>query len=238
MNSNEPDKNWNKNPLLLRLIGMGRPYFVKTPWWLKKFYSQRLWSINTKEKIIYLTFDDGPHTKATIFVLDELKKYNAKATFFCIGKNVVAHSHVYRRILDEGHRVGNHTHQHLNGWKTKSNIYLHDIAEAARYIDSPLFRPPYGRINSFQAKNINKALKNKGAKIIMWSVLSGDFDNIITKEKCLENVILYTKPGSIVVFHDSEKAFSHLEYALPKILQFFSEKGYLFESLQPEIIKS
>jgi peptidoglycan/xylan/chitin deacetylase (PgdA/CDA1 family) len=237
MNVQQSEKDWNRNPFLLKVIGMGKSYFVKTPWWLKKFYSQRLWSIDTKEKIIYLTFDDGPHPIVTQFVLDELKKYSAKATFFCIGKNVVAHPHVYRRILDEGHRVGNHTYQHLNGWKTKSNIYLHDIAEAARYIDSPLFRPPYGRINSFQAKNINKALKNKGAKIVMWSVLSGDFDNIITKEKCLENVILFTKPGSIVVFHDSEKAFYHLEYALPKVLQFFSEKGYLFENLQTEIIK-
>jgi peptidoglycan/xylan/chitin deacetylase (PgdA/CDA1 family) len=238
MNLQEEEKDWSKNPFLLKVIGLGKSYFVKTPWWLKKFYSQRLWSIDTKEKIIYLTFDDGPHPVATQFVLDELKKYNAKATFFCIGKNVVAYPSIYNQILDEGHRVGNHTHQHLNGWKTKSNVYLHDIAEAARYIDSPMFRPPYGRINSFQAKNINKALKNKNAKIVMWSVLSGDFDNIITKEKCLENVILYTKPGSIVVFHDSEKAFPHLEYGLPQVLQYFSKKGYLFQSLQSGLIKT
>jgi len=238
MNVEQAENNWNKNPFLLKVMGLGKSYFVKTPWWLKKFYPQRLWNIDTKEKIIYLTFDDGPHPVATQFVIGELKKYNAKATFFCIGKNVVAYPDIYRRILDEGHRVGNHTHQHLNGWKTKSNVYLPDIAEAAHYIDSPLFRPPYGRINSFQARNINKALKNKGAKIIMWSVLSGDFDNIITKEKCLENVMLYTKPGSIVVFHDSKKAFPHLEYSLPRVLQSFSEKGYLFESLQSGIIKT
>jgi peptidoglycan/xylan/chitin deacetylase (PgdA/CDA1 family) len=232
MNVQRTEESWNKNPFLLKVIGVGKSYFVNTPWWLKKFYPQRLWNIDTKEKNIYLTFDDGPHPIATQFVLDELKKYNAKATFFCIGKNVVAYPSVYKRILDEGHRVGNHTHQHLNGWKTDSNIYLHDIAEAARYIDSPLFRPPYGRINSFQAKNINKALKNKDAKIVMWSVLSGDFDSNIKKDKCFENVILNTKPGSIVVFHDSEKALPHLEYSLGQVLQFFSKKGYLFESLR------
>ena len=113
------------------------------------------WDIETNEKIIYLTFDDGPHPADTPFVLDELKKYNAKATFFCIGKNVVALPDIYKRILEEGHTVGNHTYNHLNGWKTKDDIYLNDIAEAANYIDSDLFRPPYGRIRCFQAKNIS-----------------------------------------------------------------------------------
>ena len=237
MNIQQAKEDWNKNPLLLKVLGMGKPYFVKTPWWLKKFYSKRLWNSNTKKRIIYLTFDDGPHPDATIFVLDELKKYNAKATFFCIGKNVATYPDIYRYILDEGHSVGNHTYQHLNGWETKNNVYLNDVAEAAKYIDSPLFRPPYGRINSFQAKYIGKALRNEKAKIVMWSVLSGDFDPMISKERCLENVVLNSKAGSIVVFHDSEKAFTHLQYTIPKVLQFFSKKGYLFESLRPEIIK-
>jgi peptidoglycan-N-acetylglucosamine deacetylase len=231
MDIQKAENKWNKNPLLLKIIGMGKPYFVKTPWWLKKFYSQRLWNVNTQEKIIYLTFDDGPNPKATPFVLDQLKKYNAKATFFCIGENVITYPHIYTRIIDEGHKVGNHTHHHLNGWKTNSDIYLHDVAEAARYIDSSLFRPPYGRMGSFQAKNINKALKVPRAKIIMWTVLSGDFDTDITKEKCLQNVIVHARPGSIIVFHDSEKAFPRLEYALPGVLKFFSEKGYVFENL-------
>lgn len=227
----QTEKDWAKNPFLLKLIGMGKSYFVKTPWWLKKFYAQRIWDIDTKEKIIYLTFDDGPHPEASPFILDELRKYNAKATFFCIGKNVVDRSNLYERILDEGHRVGNHTHQHLNGWHTRTDVYLKDIAEAAQYIDSSLFRPPYGRISSFQAKNINKVLKDD-AKIVMWSVLSGDFDSNINREQCLQNVVLNAKPGSIVVFHDSEKAFSLLQYVLPRVLQFFSEKGYLFERLK------
>lgn len=206
-------------------------YFVKTPWWLKRIYSYYLWDIKTKEKIIYLTFDDGPHPVATPFVLDELKKHDAKATFFCIGKNVVAHPDVYARIINEGHAAGNHTQNHLNGWKTKDDIYLSDVTEAGKYIDSSLFRPPYGRITSFQAKHINKALKKEDVKIIMWDVLSADFDNGITKEKCLENVILNAGKGSIVIFHDSQKAFERLEYCLPRTLEFFRERGYKFDKI-------
>jgi peptidoglycan-N-acetylglucosamine deacetylase len=207
-------------------------YFVKTPWWLKKIYSSYVWSVDTKEKIIYLSFDDGPHPIATSFVLDELKKYNAKATFFCIGKNVVAEQAIYKRILDEGHAVGNHTYNHFNGWKTKDDIYLDDVKEAGKFIDSIMFRPPYGRITSFQAKNINGALKKTFVKIIMWDVISGDFDNSLTGDQCLQNVILNTTKGSMVVFHDSEKAFSRLQFLLPGVLKFFVKKGYRFERLE------
>ncbi len=205
-------------------------YFIKTPWWLKKVYPRRVWHINTKEKAIYLTFDDGPHPVATTFVLDELKKYNAKASFFCIGKNVAEHENIYKRILDEGHSTGNHTHQHLNGWTTSDKDYLADIEAALPFIDSDLFRPPYGRLRRSQAQQIPKTM-NRSAKIIMWDVLSGDFDPSISKEKCLGNVSRYTVPGSIVVFHDSEKAFSNLAYALPRVLQIFSEMGYVFRPL-------
>lgn len=206
-------------------------YFVKTPWWLKKIYPSYIWHIGTDEKIIYLTFDDGPHEHATPFVLDELKKHNAKATFFCIGKNVVAHGGIYKRILEEGHTVGNHTYHHLNGWKTPDAEYLKDVSEAAKVIDSSLFRPPYGRIRSFQAKNIGAAMKEPSSKIVMWDVLSGDFDNGITKSQCLQNVVLNAKKGSIIVFHDSEKAFPLLEYVLPHTLDFFVNKGFRFEGL-------
>ena len=209
-----------------------KKYFVKTPWWLKKIYSSYIWSVDTKEKIIYLSFDDGPHSVATPFVLDELKKYNAKATFFCIGKNVVAEPVIYKRILDEGHAVGNHTYNHFNGWKTKDDVYLDDVREAGKFIDSIMFRPPYGRITSFQAKNINAALKKTVAKIIMWDVISGDFDNTLNGDQCLQNVILNTTKGSIVVFHDSKKAFSRLEFLLPEVLKFFEKKGYRFERLE------
>lgn len=207
-------------------------YFIKTPWWLKKIYSSYLWSVNTKEKVVYLTFDDGPHAIATPFVLDQLKQYDAKATFFCIGKNVLNEPQIYRRILDEGHAVGNHTHHHLNGWKTDNELYLADVNEAGKYIDSVLFRPPYGRITSFQAKNMNAALKKNNTKIIMWDVISGDFDESLTGEQCLQNVILNATTGSIIVMHDSEKAFSRLKFCLPLLLSFFCEKGYQLKKLE------
>jgi peptidoglycan-N-acetylglucosamine deacetylase len=206
-------------------------YFIKTPWWLKKIYSSYVWSMPVKEKVLFLTFDDGPHPAITPFVLDELKKRNAKATFFCIGKNVQAHPDVYRRILDEGHAVGNHTQHHLNGWKTGNKEYLADIHEAGKYIDSALFRPPYGRITSFQARNLQGALKKPEAKVIMWDVLSADFDETLSGEKCLQHVILNAGKGSVIVFHDSGKAWKRLEYALPKVLDFFEKKGFRFEKL-------
>jgi len=206
-------------------------YFVKTPGWLKKIYDSYIWSIPGSDKILYLTFDDGPHPVATPFVLKELKKYNVLATFFCIGKNVVAYPDIYKQIIQEGHSVGNHTYNHLNGWKTNNNDYLKDIALASDEIDSYLFRPPYGRITSFQAKNLKPVMKGKEPKVIMWDVLSGDFDTACSPQQCLANVLFASVPGSIIVFHDSEKAFSKLEYALPRVLQYFSEKGYLFKSL-------
>jgi len=207
-------------------------YFIKTPWWVKKIFPFYTWNIPTKEKILYLTFDDGPHPEITPFVLKELKKYNALATFFCIGKNVLAYADIYKQVLGEGHTVGNHTQNHLNGWKTPNDAYMKDIAEAANYIDSNLFRPPYGRITLFQAKNLPAAMKGRKAKIIMWDVLSADFDEDITAEQSLQFVIFRSSPGSIIVFHDSEKAFQKLNYVLPKILHHFSERGFSFLALE------
>ena len=206
-------------------------YFVKTPGWLKKIYDSYIWSIPASDKILYLTFDDGPHPEATPFVLKELKKHNALATFFCIGKNIVAHPDIYKQIIQEGHSVGNHTYNHLNGWKTNNDDYLNDISLAANEIESYLFRPPYGRITSFQARNLKTVMKGKEPKVIMWDVLSGDFDISCSPQQCLSNVLFASVPGSIIVFHDSEKAFPRLEYTLPKILHYFSEKGYLFKAL-------
>ena len=204
-------------------------YFVKTPWVLKKLYAECVWKISTKEKILYLTFDDGPHPEVTPFVLGELKKYNASATFFCIGNNVQKHPEVYQQIINEGHKIGNHTFDHLNGWKTKDKIYLENISKAADVIDSNLFRPPYGRITKFQLE----ALKgiNFNLTPIMWSVLSGDFDEKLSEENCYLNVVNNSAPGSIIVFHDSQKAFSRLTYALPKVLEYFSQQGYQFKAI-------
>lgn len=167
-------------------------------------------------------------------VLDELKRYNAKATFFCIGKNVALFPDVYQRILDEGHAVGNHTQNHLNGWKSDDEVYLNDIEEAKKHIDSCLFRPPYGRISNFQIKQLAK--ERFKLKVVMWSVLSGDFDKEISNEDCSNNVILNAKSGSIVVFHDSEKAQEKMLFALPKVLNYFSQLGYNFKRIERQTI--
>lgn len=191
-----------------------------------------MWRVPTKENVLYLTFDDGPHPEITPFVLTELKKYNALATFFCLGKNVLAFPEVYKQILADGHAVGNHTQNHLNGWKTANDVYLKDIAEASNHIDSNLFRPPYGRITLFQSRNLSSAMKGRKAKVVMWDVLSGDFDATITEERCLQFVIFRCSPGSIVVFHDSEKAFTKLNYILPRVLHHFDSQGFRFQALE------
>lgn len=204
-------------------------YLTKTPCWLKKIYPNFIWSMQPYEKAIYLTFDDGPHEIATPFVLQQLSKYNAKATFFCIGKNVEAHPLLYQQIIASAHSIGNHTQNHLNGWKTNTDSYLKDILKAKKNINSNLFRPPYGKMKRIQAKQL---LQIKDTfKIIMWDVLSGDFDTTISGEVCSNNVIKNATNGSIVVFHDSLKAMERLQVALPKVLQHFSENGFVFKSI-------
>ncbi len=204
-------------------------YTIRTPGWIKWIFRHSTWEIKGTGKKIFLSFDDGPHPHITPFVLDELKKYHAKATFFCIGKNVVEHPETYNRILQEGHAVGNHSYNHLNGWKTSCEDYLENIEMAAAHIDSQLFRPPYGRITHKQHRQLRK--RKKPFSIIMWSVLSGDFDVNITAMQCSENVTRHAKSGSVIVFHDSEKAFDRLKYALPVVLKDLSERGFQFEKI-------
>lgn len=214
-------------------------YLVKTPWWLKKIYPYYTWDIPVKEKILYLSFDDGPHETATPFVLEQLRKYNAKATFFCIGKNVVKYPAIFHQILEEGHAIGNHTYNHLNGWKEKNQKYTDDILEAKKYIDSNLFRPPYGRLTGFQARLLKKGAPfnptdSPGFRIIMWSVLSGDFDQKLDAPTCRDHVVLNAYPGAIIVFHDSTKAWDRMKDALPAVLEHFSKAGYLFQAIPYE----
>ncbi len=207
------------------------------PKFIQRLYPERIWAFSRKSNAIYLTFDDGPIPEVTPWVLDELKKHHAKATFFCIGENVQKYPEIFQRIISEGHAVGNHTFNHLNGWKTETSEYVENVEKAGRQMtedgcqmignskiknqqslinnQQSLFRPPYGKITSKQAKILQK----KGFKIVMWDVLSYDYDASLSKEECLQNVLKNIKPGSVVVFHDSLKAEKNLRYVLPKVLE-------------------
>lgn len=211
-------------------------YWIKTNTFIKKTFSNYIWDIPNNEKKIYLTFDDGPTPEITEWVLEELNKYQAKATFFCIGKNIHNHPDIFKKINTQGHTIANHTYNHLKGWQTPTEDYLKNTALCQSAIDELtsdnksqpyLFRPPYGKIKKSQATK----LRQLGYKIIMWDVLSADFDQTITPEKCLENTLKNVKSGSIIVFHDSVKAFKNLEYALPKALEILKQRGYNFEAM-------
>lgn len=211
-------------------------YFIKTPNFLKLFLRNWVWSIPSVEKVLYLTFDDGPTPEITSWTLDQLEAFNAKATFFCIGKNVVENPSIYQKIIDQNHVIGNHTNNHLNGFSTPNSTYIENIDFSENNLSAninfknqkpKLFRPPYGKLKFSQSKKIRK----KGYKIIMWDVLSADFDTNISSQKCLENVIGHAKNGSIIVFHDSLKAQKKLKFVLPKILGYYTEKGYSFKAI-------
>jgi len=204
-------------------------YLVKTPFWLRCIYPSLVWRKLNDSNKIYITFDDGPIPIVTDFVINTLKMYEASATFFCIGDNIRKHPDVFKRLKDEGHRVGNHTFNHLRGWATDDREYLQNVAKCQDLVQSNLLRPPYGRIKKSQISLIKDAYPDMN--IIMWDVLSGDFDQKLSPEKCLENVIKHTRPGAIIVFHDSLKAFERLEYVLPRALKFWKSKGYIFEKL-------
>jgi len=204
-------------------------HLVKTPWLLKNLYPNLLWNIDNSTRCIFLTFDDGPIPIVTPFVLNILKQYNAKATFFCIGDNVCKHPDIFEQVKNDGHAIGNHTYNHLNGWKTDNKTYLDNFLKADELINAGLFRPPYGRIKRSQIKLFKQI--RPGLQIIMWSVLSGDFDINLPPEKCLENVLKHTGSGDVVLFHDSLKAKARMEYALPKALDVWSRKGYTFKAL-------
>jgi peptidoglycan/xylan/chitin deacetylase (PgdA/CDA1 family) len=189
------------------------------------------------ENKIYLTFDDGPIPEITEWVLEVLKEHQIRATFFCIGQNIQKHPAIFNKIIDNGHAIANHTFNHLNGWNTSIEDYLnnidlckHEISKHKSKINlsSAFFRPPYGKIKTTQSKK----LRHLGYKIIMWDVLSADFDQSITPEKCLENVIQNTRSGSVIVFHDSIKAFKNLEYTLPKSIAILKQKGFEFDIIR------
>jgi peptidoglycan/xylan/chitin deacetylase (PgdA/CDA1 family) len=204
-------------------------YLVKTPWLLKKLYPQLIWDTKPGARCIYLTFDDGPIPIVTPFVLNILRQHNAKATFFCIGDNVRKHPDIFADVKKDGHAIGNHTYNHLRGWATDNQTYLDNFLQADKILDTSLFRPPYGRIKRAQIKLLKQARPD--LQIIMWDVLSGDYDMSLKRQESLDNVLNHTEDGSIVLFHDSIKAFQRLEYALPRVLEHFGALGYTFKSL-------
>lgn len=201
-------------------------YFVKTPSILKWFYPEALWEMPRSEKTIYLTFDDGPIPAITPWVLDILDEYHAKATFFCVGDNVKKYPEVFAEVKERGHAVGNHTFKHISGWKTSKEQYLADVEEANQYIQSPLFRPPYGKMTKPQIRELSKTYK-----VVYWDVLSGDFDRNMDYRTCLKNLKSKVESGSIVVFHDSYKSERILRQVLPEMMDYWHNEGFSFQKL-------
>jgi len=202
-------------------------YLTKTPNFIQNLFPGYTWKVNSTEKEIFLTFDDGPIPEVTPWVLDLLEKFNAKASFFCVGDNVRKHSTIFNQVVSAGHTIGNHTFNHLNGWTTDNIRYFHNIRKCAHIVKSDLFRPPYGKLKPKQTQFLSRHYN-----IIMWDVLSGDFDPNLSASDCYQKVIKSTSAGSIIVFHDSLKAFDKLQVVLPKVLQYFTEQGYSFRALE------
>jgi peptidoglycan/xylan/chitin deacetylase (PgdA/CDA1 family) len=201
---------------------------ARIPLWIKWLYPSFTWQMPSTEKALYLTFDDGPHPTITPAVLDLLADFNAKATFFCIGDRVKRYPDIMKRIVAEGHSIGNHTQHHVNGWKSSVSVYTEEVHQASTLIASKLFRPPYGRIKRKQAK----LLENEGYKIIMWTILTADYDHSLNKEECVSRVTSHIDKGNIYLFHDSDKGEERMLYVLPILLKQATAKGFLFKRIE------
>ncbi|MCD4736018.1 MAG: polysaccharide deacetylase family protein [Bacteroidales bacterium] len=208
-------------------------YFVKPPGIYKRLYSDLIWEINTNHPDVFLTFDDGPDPGTTPQILDILQRFNAKATFFCTGNRAKKYPEIILKIIDSGHMLGNHGFDHKNGWNTSTEEYFEDVVKCKNVINSSLFRPPYGRILNPQIKK----LKNAGFKIVMWSVLSGDFDKNIKPDKCTSNIINNTNPGSIIVLHDNPGFIKVSLTVLEKSLESLSKKKYNYAAITDKLIQ-
>ena len=207
-------------------------YFVKTPHIITLIYKSLIWKIPGKEKVIYLTFDDGPDKNVTPQILEILKKYNAKATFFCIGKKAEGNPEIIQQIISSGHAIGNHSYDHIKSRFAKSADFINNIEKCNTFLGSKLLRPPYGRISFKQIRS----LKNK-YKIILWSVMPGDFDKKVTKERCLARSLKHTKSGTIIVYHDNLIAKRKVLYVLPEYLEPFTKKGFVFKAINAEMLR-
>ncbi|MFN6945124.1 MAG: polysaccharide deacetylase family protein [Cytophagaceae bacterium] len=208
--------------------------FKNADWLFSLLYPSLCWKVNTSGKKLFLTFDDGPVPGITEYVLAELQKYQVKATFFCVGDNILKYPDIFCNIIEQGHRVGNHTFNHLNGWRTLNSVYLDNVLRCQQEIDKystsssgkDLFRPPYGKIKYSQISKLQESFD-----IIMWNVLTGDYDPELPWEKCLHHSIAKTVPGSIIIFHDNIKAAQNIKSVLPRYIEHFLKKGYSFHSL-------
>lgn len=198
-----------------------------TPYWLRLLGGKGLkWDASAEGKSLYVTFDDGPNPETTPLILDMLNSFDAKASFFCVGENVSKHPETFRSILDAGHAVGNHAYNHLKGWKTDTKAYVENVQKCAELVNSGIFRPPYGKMKPSQLRILRKQFE-----LIMWTVLSRDYDPKIDAISCLENSWKYTRPGAIVLFHDHKKTIDKLKIVLPEYLRRAKESGYLFQAL-------
>ncbi len=211
---------------------MIRLYPSVMPFWVKWFFPKPVYRYPDEENRIYLTFDDGPDPEVTPWVLDILKQEEVKATFFCVGNQIEKYPDIFKQIIAEGHRTGNHSYKHENGWRTPATVYKNSIDQTEKLIaqhttSSKLFRPPYGRITHKQIK----LLKRANYKIIMWSVLSGDFSNNLDPDQALIYLKKHTRPGDIIVFHDSRKAFKNLKLILPGFIRHLKKEGYRLDTL-------
>lgn len=208
-------------------------YFVKTPKLIQKLFPNFHWTAPTDSSspTIYLTFDDGPIPQITPWIVEQLEAFNAKATFFCVGNNVRRHPDLVKQILDAGHTVGNHTMHHLDGWQSDNMPYFHDVRHCAMQVKTSLFRPPYGHLKPSQAQFLQRHYE-----VVMWDVLSGDFDPELDPEDCYQNVVRNAGPGSIVVLHDSLKAEHNVRNILPRLLAHYAALGYSFAALTPELL--
>jgi peptidoglycan/xylan/chitin deacetylase (PgdA/CDA1 family) len=208
-------------------------YLKRVPELAKPLFGDLLWRMPDEEHVLYLTFDDGPTPVVTPWVLDLLKQHAARATFFCVGRHAAQQPELMDRIRREGHTVGNHTWQHSDGWRTPNAPYLRDVLRCQPHTASRLFRPPYGHLTRSQGDALRKRYT-----IVMWDILSGDFDPTISAAQCERNVSERLRPGAIIVFHDSVKAWTRLEHALPATLAFALKAGYRFEPLPAEGVTS
>lgn len=200
-------------------------YKVQPPLWLRAFFKGAIWRKTQSEKCVYLTFDDGPVEKETLWVVELLKKFNIKATFFCVGENAKRHPHLMEVLLQNGHSVGNHTFNHLPAWKCSRSAYFENIEKGKQYVPGKLFRPPHGQLYPWYMS----ALKKQFKEIVMWDVLAMDYDKRLSKQTVVNNVMNHVRNGSVIVFHDSKKAWERMSYALPICLEKLQKEGYTFK---------